>query len=166
MKTYLQVNGRTEPSASIGQRGRLLCALGTALLGAFALLAAVPLVGALIELQRMPGQALANDRDHHDSHRHRHHGDEHFKIVVLSGRPDTVAGGDTLVRISIKKNHVHASSVRVKLNGTNITRTFVADNGASTLTGLVTGMRLGHNHLEVDAKRKGHGARRPTSCSR
>src|SRR5262245_4140987 len=157
MKTYLQVNGRTEPSASIGQRGRLLCALGTALLGAFALLAAVPLVGALIELQRMPGQALANDRDHHDSHRHRHHGDEHFKIVVLSERPDTVAGNDTLMRISIKKNHVHASSMRVKLNGTNITRTFVADNGANTLTGLVTGMRLGHNHLEVDAKRKGHG---------
>src|SRR5262245_18993816 len=124
MKTYLQANSQTGLSASIGHRGRLLCTLATSLLGAVALLAAVPLVGTLIEMKRMPGQALANDRDHddrhhHARHQHRHHGDEHFKIMVLSGRPDTVAGGDALVRISVKKKHVLASNVRVKLNGRN-----------------------------------------------
>src|SRR5262245_5075226 len=44
------------------------------------------------------GPALAHDRDdwgHHD--KRRHHGDESFQIQVLSGRPDTVAGGDALV---------------------------------------------------------------------
>ena len=139
-----------------------VCAFAISLLGAFVLLAAVPLASTLIELERIPGQALAHDRDdddgdHHDSNRHRHHGDEGFQIRVLSGRPDTVAGGDALVRISVKNKHARASDVRIELNGTNITDAFVANNRANTLTGLVTGMRLGHNELEVSAKRKGHG---------
>ena len=103
------------------------------------------------------GKAVAHDRDDDDRDRHRHHGDQQFQIQVLSGRPDTVAGGDALVRISAGKKDVRLSDVRVELNGRNITSAFVADPGARTLTGLVTGMRLGRNELEVDAKRKGHG---------
>src|SRR3989442_811616 len=105
--------------------------------------------------------ALADDRDddgrdRQDGDQHRHNGDDAFRIEVLSGRPDTVAGGDALVRISVKKKNVRLSDVRVELNGTDGTGAFVADPGANTLTGLVTGMRLGRNELEVDAKRKGH----------
>jgi hypothetical protein len=100
---------------------------------------------------------LANDRDDDDNDRDRHHGDRAFRIDVLSGRPDMVAGGDALVRISVRKKNVRLSEVRVELNGRNITGAFVADASARTLTGLVTGMRLGRNELEVDAKRKGHG---------
>jgi len=103
------------------------------------------------------GNSVAHDRDDDDRDRHRHHGDQQFQIQVLSGRPDTVAGGDALVRISAGKKDVRLSDVRVELNGRNITSAFVADPGAKTLTGLVTGMRLGRNELEVDAKRKGHG---------
>jgi hypothetical protein len=101
--------------------------------------------------------AFAHDRDDDDrDRRHRHHGDNDFRIEVLSGRPDMVAGGDALVRVSVKK-HVRLSDVRVELNGANVTGAFVANHGARTLTGLVSGMRLGRNELEVDAKRKGHG---------
>jgi hypothetical protein len=103
------------------------------------------------------GKALADDRDDDDGDRRGHHRDNHFQIEVLSGRPDMVAGGDALVRISVKKKNVRLSDVRVELNGKNITAAFVADPGARTLTGLVTGMQVGRNELEVDAKRKGHG---------
>ena len=98
------------------------------------------------------GAALAEEGD-----RLRHHGDSQFQIEVLSGRPDMVAGGDALVRISVRKKHVQLSDVRVALNGANVTAAFVADPGANALTGVVTGMRLGRNELEVDAKQKGHG---------
>jgi len=47
--------------------------------------------------------------------------------------------------------------VRIELNGANITGALHADAGARTLTGLVTGLRLGENELSVDAKGKGHG---------
>ena len=92
-----------------------------------------------------------------DGDRDRHHGDNDFRIEVLSGRPDMVAGGDALVRVTVEKKHVRLSDVRVELNGTNVTGAFVADHGAKTLTGLVSGMRLGRNELEVDAKGKGRG---------
>ena len=49
------------------------------------------------------------------------------------------------------------SDVRVELNGANVTGAFSADAGAGTLTGLVTGMRLGENELAIDAKGKGKG---------
>lgn len=98
-----------------------------------------------------------DDRDRQDGDHNRHYGDDAFRVEVLSGRPDTVAGGDALVRISVKKKNLPLSDVRVELNGMDVTGAFVADPGAKTLTGLVTGMRLGRNELEVDAKRKGHG---------
>jgi Tannase-like family of unknown function (DUF6351) len=90
-----------------------------------------------------------------DGDNDRHRGDDDFKIEVLSSRPYMVSGGDALVRISPKRKRVSLSSVRVELNGADITSAFVADAGAGTLTGLVTGMRLGSNELEVSARGKG-----------
>ena len=75
----------------------------------------------------VPLSVLAHGNDRHD----RHHGDNDFRIEVLSGRPDMVAGGDALVRISVEKKHVRLSDVRVELNGQNITGAFVADHGAN-----------------------------------
>jgi hypothetical protein len=106
------------------------------------------------------GLAIAGDRhddNHHGGSHHRHHGDHDFRIEVLSSRPDMVAGGDALVRVSVHDKHVKLSAVRVELNGANVTSAFAADKSARTLTGLVTGMRLGRNELEVDAKGKGKG---------
>jgi hypothetical protein len=76
----------------------------------------------------------------------RHHGDNGYQIDVLSSRPYMISGGDALVRVTVKKN-VAASAMRVKLNGADVTSSFVASGG--TLTGLVRGMRLGDNLLEV-----------------
>lgn len=76
----------------------------------------------------------------------RHHGDSQFPIAVLSGRPDAVSGGDALIRVTVKRN-VPASGVRIRLNGADVTASFVTS--ANMLTGLVTGMRVGENLLEV-----------------
>ncbi len=76
----------------------------------------------------------------------RHHGWTQFPIEVLSSRPDAISGGDALVRVTVNRN-VPASGVRVKLNGADVTSSFVVS--ANLLTGLVSGMRVGENLLEV-----------------
>ena len=76
----------------------------------------------------------------------RHHGDRQYAIEVLSGRPDAITGGDALVRVTVGKK-VPASGMRIKLNGADISSSFVA--GPGMLTGLVSGMRMGENLLEV-----------------
>src|SRR5689334_12238837 len=75
----------------------------------------------------------------------RHHGSEQFRIEVLSGRPDTVAGGDALVRVTVRKNNVAANQIRIKLNGLDVTSTFTVDAAARTLTAVLPGMQLGGN---------------------
>ena len=87
----------------------------------------------------------------------RHHGDKHFRIEVLSSKPYMVSGGDALVRVTVKKKKVNLSDVRIELNGANVTGSFRANAAAGTLTGLVSGLRLGSNQLEIDAKGKGKG---------
>ncbi len=77
-----------------------------------------------------------------------HHGWNQFPIEVLSGRPDAISGGDALVRITVKKN-VALNQTRIKLNGTDVTSAFVANGAARTLTGLVTGLKVGENLLEA-----------------
>jgi hypothetical protein len=97
----------------------------------------------------------------HDRGVERHHdGWQDYGIDVLSGRPDMVAGGDALVRVTVRKHGVSLDAVRVSLNGDDVTSAFVKDAAARTLTGLVSGMRLGRNEIEVDAGRddRGHDA--------
>ena len=122
----------------------------------FASVAAVLSLGALA-LSIAPQAAYASDDDDDDDDRdghRRHHGSRDIRIEVLSGRPAMVAGGDALVRISVKKHRVGMGDVRVDLNGADITSAFAADSAARTLTGLVTGMHLGDNDLDVGAARK------------
>jgi hypothetical protein len=78
----------------------VLCALACALLA-----------GAILS-----GQVYAHDDDGD-----RHHGDNHFRIDVLSSRPYMVSGGDALVRVTVKKKDVSLGSVRIELNGANVT---------------------------------------------
>jgi hypothetical protein len=100
--------------------------------------------------------AYAHDDDDDDGDR-RHRGSSAFRIEVLSSKPYLVSGGDALVRVTVKKRDVRLGDVRVELNGGNVTGAFVADAAARTLTGLVSGMRVGRNELEVDSRRKGSG---------
>ena len=122
----------------------VICASVSALtaMGALALVAAA-------------NPAYASEDDNDDDGPGRHRGSDDFRIEVLSGRADMVAGGDALVRVSVRKRHVGLGDVRVELNGADITGAFVADAATRSLTGLVTGMRLGENEIEVDAKGRG-----------
>jgi hypothetical protein len=71
-----------------------------------------------------------------------------FTIEVLSGRPDTIAGGDTLVRIAVPRT-VPIHQAIVTLNGVDITTQFTSDGEARTMTALLTGLALGDNELAV-----------------
>lgn len=78
----------------------------------------------------------------------RHHGWTQYPIEVLSGRPDAITGGDALVRVTVNKN-VALNEMRIKLNGADVSAAFVANGAARTLTGLVSGMKVGENLLEI-----------------
>ena len=83
-----------------------------------------------------------------------------FAIEVLSSRPDTVAGGDALVRVEVPRNvAIHLATVT--LNGVDITSQFTTDGQARTMTALVTGLALGENELAVSTK--GSTSRRPAA---
>src|SRR5258708_33153733 len=105
-------------------------------------------VVALVGLATAP-LALADDGDHDDRR-------NDFQISTLSTKPELVSGGDVLVRIDVPRK-VSLQSVRGELNGRNISGTFRADAGERTLTGLVSGLRLGKNVLEASVRGKGHG---------
>jgi hypothetical protein len=79
-----------------------------------------------------------------------------FSIEVLSGRADTVAGGDSLVRVSVPRT-VPMQLVRITLNGTDITAQFLRNDDLRTFTALVTGLELGDNDLAVTSNGQGSG---------
>jgi len=73
------------------------------------------------------------------------------QIVVLSNRADLVSGGDALVQVVLPAQ-VDPSTVRVSLNGTDITSEFaVRPNGA--FEGVVTGLAVGDNDLAATMQR-------------
>ena len=78
-----------------------------------------------------------------------------FHITSLSNRPDKISGGDVLVRVDVPDN-VAVEQALVKLNGQDVTAMFRTEP-AHALTGLVRGLTLGLNRLEVFANRKGQG---------
>ena len=71
-----------------------------------------------------------------------------FHIVVLSSRPETVSGGDALVRIDAPQG-ASLDKVIVTLNGQDVTGALHRDPAVHALTGLVTGLKIGENSLEV-----------------
>ncbi|MEO5695730.1 MAG: DUF6351 family protein [Burkholderiaceae bacterium] len=79
-----------------------------------------------------------------------------FAIEVLSGRADTIAGGETLLRIDVPRN-VPLQHVTVRLNGSDVTSTFVRNDALRSMTGLVTGLAIGDNALTVHANGNGNG---------
>jgi hypothetical protein len=83
-----------------------------------------------------------------------------LSIEVLSGRPDTIAGGDALVRVSVPIN-VPLHQVTLTLNGADVTGQFLANRATRTLTGLLTGLQLGNNRFMADSNGQGKG--RPTA---
>ena len=66
-----------------------------------------------------------------------------ISIKVLSSRPDMVSGGDALIQVRAPKG------VKLTLNGSDVTGSLKADG--KSLTGLVSGMKLGANKLTATA---------------
>ncbi len=69
-------------------------------------------------------------------------------IETLSSRPDMVSGGNALLRVDVP-GQMPLDQLVVKLNGSDVTSTFHADQAAHTLTGLVSGLANGANDLAV-----------------
>src|SRR5438874_178481 len=73
---------------------------------------------------------------------------ETFAVHVVSDRADLISGGDALVSVGLPRN-VSPASVRVALNGSDITSQF-AKRPDGSYEGLVTGLQLGANSLTAE----------------
>jgi hypothetical protein len=73
-----------------------------------------------------------------------------FRITTLSSRPDKVSGGDALVRVDAPDS-TPLSQITVRRNGQDVTAAFRIDTEHHALLGLVRGLRIGLNTLEVSA---------------
>ncbi len=71
------------------------------------------------------------------------------RIEVLSSRPDQVSGGDALVRVEAPWGLTR--KLRIERNGADVTGAFAKRDGA--LVGLVDGLVLGRNELDVVVRR-------------
>ena len=79
-----------------------------------------------------------------------------FEIRTLSNRADLISDGDALVQVEVPKN-VPMKKVTLTLNGRNVDASFVADEDARTLRGLLTGLDVGENRFVADANGQGKG---------
>ena len=82
--------------------------------------------------------------------------DDDLEITTLSNRADLISGGDALIEVRVPKN-VSLNKVRLRLNGHDVTGSFVANKSARTLRGLVTTLVEGDNHLTAEVDERGHG---------
>ena len=71
-------------------------------------------------------------------------------IITVSTRPDTVSGGDVLVRINAPPG-VAINDLIVLLDGQNITGAFRPETGRHSLLWLVGGLTVGQNSLVAKA---------------
>jgi hypothetical protein len=90
---------------------------------------------------------------------HQQKPDKSLQIDVVSGPADMVTGGDVLVSVDVPRN-VPIHKVRVTVEGRDVTDAFRRREGR-TLLGLVEGLAVGANTLEVHTN--GHGRGRPTA---
>src|SRR6516164_5053580 len=71
-------------------------------------------------------------------------------IITVSTRPDTVSGGNVLVRINVPPG-VAINDLLILLNGQAVTSAFRPEEGGHSLLGLVEGLNLGQNTLIAQA---------------
>ena len=83
--------------------------------------------------------APANAREH----------SEDIAINVLSGQPDRVSDGSTLVEVTFSR---HERRLVVTLNGQDVTSSFRPGEKPNSMVGVVTGLVLGRNRLRVEGR--------------
>src|SRR5205807_1172854 len=71
-----------------------------------------------------------------------------LSVQVLSNRADLISGGEVLAAVAL--NRVKPASVKVSLNGSNVTSEFALRSNGS-YEGLVSGLRQGTNVLKAEA---------------
>src|SRR5437763_13381522 len=81
---------------------------------------------------------------------------DQLAITTLSSRPDMVSGGNALLRVDVPAQF-SLGQIVVKLNGQDVTSAFHADQASHALTGLVNGLAVGANGLEVFTNPTGNG---------
>jgi len=74
--------------------------------------------------------------------------DQPFAIQILSSAPDQVSDGDALVRVQFEPFEI-PDQATLLLNGSNVTSSLVKDPAAGTMEGVVSGMVVGSNLLQV-----------------
>ena len=79
-----------------------------------------------------------------------------YDIRTLSTRADAVSGGDVLIAIDVPRT-VPRQKAAIYVNGVDVTASLRWDENARTLTGLVTGLRLGANEIFADSNGNGNG---------
>jgi len=81
-----------------------------------------------------------------------------FEIVSLSNRADLISGGDALLEVRVPKS-VALNTVRLSLNGHDVTGAFTANASARTLRGVVSGLVEGRNDFVAGESHGGREAR-------
>ncbi len=81
-----------------------------------------------------------------------------FEIVSLSNRADLISGGDALLEVRVPKS-VALNTVRLSLNGHDVTGAFTANALAGTLRGVVSGLVEGRNDFVAGESHGGREAR-------
>src|SRR6266852_6278705 len=84
---------------------------------------------------------------------HLQEGSHDFAITTLSTRNDVVSGGNVLVRVEVARS-IALGSVRVDVNGNDVTSVFREVAGSHALMGLVTGLVDGDNVLAASERTK------------
>jgi uncharacterized tannase-like protein DUF6351 len=74
-----------------------------------------------------------------------------LSATVVSSRPDTVSGGDALVRVAASAA-VPLDRLTIRVDGTDVTGAFRRDGRRHALLGLVTGLDEGPNMLTATAR--------------
>jgi hypothetical protein len=81
---------------------------------------------------------------------HQQQGSPIFQITTLSARNDLIAGGQVLAQIAVAPE-ISLAHVAITLNRQNVTAAFAPKApGSQTLVGLVPGLTVGDNLLEVE----------------
>ncbi|HYL25421.1 MAG TPA: DUF6351 family protein [Burkholderiales bacterium] len=92
------------------------------------------------------------ERDEREDRFERHQ----FELRTLTNRADLISGGDALVEVSVPRN-VPLHHVKLRLNGKDVTASFVTDAGARTMRGVLTGLREGRNAFVAESNGRGEG---------